>query len=100
MDRQATPHDDFATEMCEADLLHHIFVARVASTLPSPVVLVRMGVKNIDYLDEFPKESIHWPEIQAYKKDRESRRLAAQAEARSAILQAAGSSLGAVTSTA
>lgn len=95
MDRQAS-HDDTAHEMSEADLQHHIFVARYSSTLPSPVVLVRMGVKTIDYLGEFPKVSIHWDEIQGYKQEREARRQAAQAEAKAAVLQAAESSLKAV----
>lgn len=51
----------------DADARHHMLALGTGSTLPTPVDLVRMGVKPIGYLDEFDSSSTHWSAIQSFK---------------------------------
>jgi hypothetical protein len=53
----------------KADLEHHAKVlgASSASSLVSPVDLVWFCVKPMSYLDQFPEDSAHRAEIDAFK---------------------------------
>lgn len=64
-------HTSTPDDICvsDADLRHHLFVCGTGSGLPTPVDLVRMGVKPRQYLDQFDATSGHWAEIQSFKAD-------------------------------
>lgn len=65
MDIQSTNPKDI--QISDADAKHHMLVLGTGTTLPTPVDLVRMGVKPVEYLNEFDSASAHWSDIQAFK---------------------------------